>query len=277
MGILIRVAFNNQNWAGRCKNVKNDKRLLKCQDQTYKTGYKVDKNGDCSSNCWESNLCTKYLWGNLENFRQKEKAQGTVWFFYTSPDNSLVLWGKSKVKKVEDKKIYFEKFNPLPEESRIRVSSKELLGTKWGQRTYRYTNPQIESKLKELMKPKDDSFNDSIETVITDKEGRRSLRKHLVKERSNKLVSKFKQHLSSYKCCICGFNFEETYGEIGAGFIEVHHKKPVSDLKEDEQISTKDLIAVCSNCHRMLHRKKDNLLKDEELKKMILQKRKERQ
>ena len=31
--------------------------------------------------------------------------------------------------------------------------------------------------------------------------------------------------LYSCICEICGLNFEEEYGEMGGGFIEVHHKK----------------------------------------------------
>lgn len=102
---------------------------------------------------------------------------------------------------------------------------------------------------------KRDNFFDPIETEITEEEGRLVLRQHLTKERSNKLISAFKRALASYNCQVCGFNFKETYGDIGRGFIEAHHTKPVSSLNEKERISTRDLIAVCSNCHRILHRK----------------------
>jgi predicted HNH restriction endonuclease len=54
---------------------------------------------------------------------------------------------------------------------------------------------------------------------------------------------------------VCGFNFLRAYGEVGRGFIEAHHTKPVSTLEPDELVHVEDLIAVCSNCHRMLHRR----------------------
>ena len=58
-------------------------------------------------------------------------------------------------------------------------------------------------------------------------------------------------------CKVCGFNFEKRYGILGADFIEVHHKIPLSSLSEEIEINpVEDLIPVCSNCHRMLHRKK---------------------
>jgi 5-methylcytosine-specific restriction protein A len=60
------------------------------------------------------------------------------------------------------------------------------------------------------------------------------------------------------KCYICGFDFEKIYGEIGKGFIHVHHIVPVSEvIKENIVDYKKDLIPVCPNCHAMLHRKID--------------------
>lgn len=71
-------------------------------------------------------------------------------------------------------------------------------------------------------------------------------------------------------CYACGFNFEEMYGERGKDFIEVHHLQPLSTLKEEVQINPKtDLVPLCANCHRMVHRKKDNVLTIEELKRII--------
>lgn len=59
-----------------------------------------------------------------------------------------------------------------------------------------------------------------------------------------------------YTCRVCGFNFEDKYGDLGRNFIEVHHKKEISSfLGENYNVDPiKDLIPVCSNCHSMLHR-----------------------
>ena len=56
---------------------------------------------------------------------------------------------------------------------------------------------------------------------------------------------------NKYKCIVCGFNFEEVYGEIGREFIHVHHIKPLADNGQD---ISENLIPVCPNCHAMLHR-----------------------
>jgi 5-methylcytosine-specific restriction protein A len=59
------------------------------------------------------------------------------------------------------------------------------------------------------------------------------------------------------ECSICGFNFEKFYGEIGAGFIHVHHLKPLSELGKGYKLNPmKDLRPVCPNCHAMLHQRK---------------------
>lgn len=57
-------------------------------------------------------------------------------------------------------------------------------------------------------------------------------------------------------CNVCGFNFEETYGKRGKGFIHVHHIVPISDIGDEYQVDPiRDLRPVCPNCHAMLHRK----------------------
>lgn len=71
-------------------------------------------------------------------------------------------------------------------------------------------------------------------------------------------------------CYVCGFNFEDFYGSHGKDFIEIHHIKPLSMLDEAIEINPKtDLVPLCSNCHRMIHRKKNNILTVEELKRII--------
>ena len=75
-------------------------------------------------------------------------------------------------------------------------------------------------------------------------------------------------------CKVCGFNFEEKYGEIGHEFIEVHHKRPLYLNATEIYIDLKkDLVPLCSNCHRMIHRDKFNILLVEDLKQIVLKKR----
>jgi 5-methylcytosine-specific restriction protein A len=59
-----------------------------------------------------------------------------------------------------------------------------------------------------------------------------------------------------YKCLVCGCDFEATYGEIGKGFIHVHHLTPISSIGKEYKLNVDtDLVPVCPNCHYMLHRK----------------------
>ncbi len=88
-------------------------------------------------------------------------------------------------------------------------------------------------------------------------------------ERSPKLrTSAILHHGTKYMAC--GFDFRRTYGEHGAGYIEVHHLVPVHTLKEKTKVNPKtDMAVVCSNCHRMIHRKKDKILSIDELKTIV--------
>lgn len=57
-------------------------------------------------------------------------------------------------------------------------------------------------------------------------------------------------------CLVCGFDFGEEFGEVGQGFIHVHHVTPVAELGEGYVVDpTRDLVPVCPNCHAMLHKR----------------------
>lgn len=92
-------------------------------------------------------------------------------------------------------------------------------------------------------------------------EGKRMLKLHLIRERNQYLITaakkKFKcEHNGKLFCEVCGFDFAEVYGDLGSGFIEAHHIKPVSEMKENEKTSIEDIVMLCSNCHSMIHRRK---------------------
>jgi len=53
------------------------------------------------------------------------------------------------------------------------------------------------------------------------------------------------------------------YGKHGKGFIECHHKKPVSEIQEGENNKLSDLAVVCASCHRMIHKSRPWLSLDE--------------
>ena len=88
-------------------------------------------------------------------------------------------------------------------------------------------------------------------------EGRLLTRMHRFRERNRKLVERKKANalatLGSLPCEVCNFDFAATYGPLGDRFIEAHHILPLAQAGAS---TTKlaDLVLVCSNCHRMLHR-----------------------
>lgn len=88
-------------------------------------------------------------------------------------------------------------------------------------------------------------------------EGRLRYRAHRVRERSAALVNAKKaevlERTGRLACEVCDVDFAERYGDLGEGYIECHHRAPLSEVGERES-TLEDLSVVCANCHRMLHR-----------------------
>jgi len=90
-------------------------------------------------------------------------------------------------------------------------------------------------------------------------EGALLTRMHFAHERSRRIVEAKKARAAAVgqlTCNVCGFDFEVTYGVIGRGFIECHHRLPLSDLAAGHRTKLADLALVCANCHRMIHRRR---------------------
>lgn len=113
----------------------------------------------------------------------------------------------------------------------------------------------IESKERKIQ-----PFDENI--VIS--EGLKKFTEVAIYERSKKLRDFAIDYFSignKISCNCCSFNFSDFYGEeIGKGFIEIHHTKPIfkyedEDLENTLKNALQNLTPVCSNCHRMIHRK----------------------
>lgn len=74
---------------------------------------------------------------------------------------------------------------------------------------------------------------------------------------------------SNFTCCVYGFNFYKVYGEIGKDFIEVHHTKPLSSYNEEHEVLQSELVALCSNCHSMVHRRRPMPYSIDEIKRIL--------
>jgi predicted HNH restriction endonuclease len=110
-------------------------------------------------------------------------------------------------------------------------------------------------------------------------EGAAELRKTINRKRSDMLkaiaVSEFKvTNQGKVFCTVCSFDFLDMYGEHGRDFIEVHHTEPLheKDIRGEKTSLKKALpkiALVCSNCHRMIHRKRGKMLSISAIKKIV--------
>jgi len=169
-GLVIRVAFNNSEWKGRCYKPLSDPGCYKCRSgHLYiNKGYPVgeDESGFCKGKfpvplsglfnedekiwCWEQVLCRYYFWGNPIG-RWNAYVGMNVFFVYQERNRTYTLWGHTVIKEIhneipvnkeENKYPYliFEPFEALPESKRTKgLTPLELVGTsKWNMPFYRY-------------------------------------------------------------------------------------------------------------------------------------------
>ena len=123
-----------------------------------------------------------------------------------------------------------------------------------------FINPQIINN---------DIYSEETEVIEGSKEGGS---KYLFVKSYERSLENRKRAIERHgvQCSVCDFNFERFYGEIGIGFIEVHHTKPLSSLNDKIVVNPyTDLVPICSNCHRMIHRSRDKVLSIDELKNII--------
>jgi hypothetical protein len=72
-------------------------------------------------------------------------------------------------------------------------------------------------------------------------------------ERNNAAVLQCKTAKGTV-CVICGFDFGAVYGIEFAGFIHVHHLRPLSEVGGEYVVDpVADLCPVCPNCHAVIH------------------------
>ncbi|KMS72411.1 HNH endonuclease [Streptomyces viridochromogenes] len=95
------------------------------------------------------------------------------------------------------------------------------------------------------------------ETGVTAIEGRLLVRWALGRERDPKLrlqkIEQTRRRGRPLRCEVCDFDFARTYGDLGEGYIEVHHLTPLH-VSGTRETKLDDLACLCANCHRMCHR-----------------------
>jgi 5-methylcytosine-specific restriction protein A len=102
-----------------------------------------------------------------------------------------------------------------------------------------------------------ESDHGSDDSEPTKLEEAKRFRLHRRYERNSKLAAEAKR-IHGSTCQVCGFEYSARYPGIGDGFIEAHHRVPLSELLKGPGtpwLSARDDFAVlCANCHRMIHR-----------------------
>lgn len=108
-------------------------------------------------------------------------------------------------------------------------------------------------------------------------EGRRQRSSQQVYTRSVALreqAIKYYSQDGQIRCHACGFDFGRFYGAHGEGFIEIHHKQPIvaytqADVEKTIKDALNNIVPLCSNCHRMIHRNRERMLTVDELIRLI--------
>ena len=89
-------------------------------------------------------------------------------------------------------------------------------------------------------------------------ENQQKLARHMRRERNPRVVRDAKamwfKNDPDMRCCVCGFSFRETYGDLGDKCIHAHHLDPLGHSSESRVPKPSDFEPVCANCHWMLHR-----------------------
>jgi 5-methylcytosine-specific restriction protein A len=105
-----------------------------------------------------------------------------------------------------------------------------------------------------------------VDDVVLALEGAVKRRWATARERDPKLrkqkIAQSMRVRGEVSCEVCGFDFARAYPKHGDGYIEVHHRIPLH-VSGEVPNTLDDLILLCANCHRMIHRKKTWLTPDE--------------
>ncbi len=209
---------------------------------------------------------------DLKNYIEKANASALDYDYETSFDNSILLktyienaaelifpriehnghtWGSGPIREIHnhlfdlitviDKKLHPSQIT-LWEKIKKIISFTSQPDNELVNDEIPYTNQEISSE-------------GAMKTVIVNRYERdpKIKQKVIAAYNDNDIDSR-----NGYKCQVCGFDFEEAYGELGKNFIEVHHLIPLSKIKKKHKVNPKkDLIPLCANCHAMIHRMKD--------------------
>ncbi len=184
---------------------------------------------------------------------------------------------KNGIPKNRSSKRYFLKFNVklyppkyILAKANIYANSYECLPSDFNAIQAKDFIKRLGFEIKDLESELKSDYLQSEIIESNNPEGRVVYKFHRSLERDTRIGRSLKKktilETGELRCEVCNFSFLDFYGEIGKGFIEAHHLIPVSKLDRVTKTKIKDMVLVCSNCHRMLHTGKKllsiNQLKD---------------
>ncbi len=169
--------------------------------------------------------------------------------------NSELAQGGKKANKVD---IEFDVLSETPIIDEAELISGELSSQNWfPQSSGIRIDEEIAQKLETIWQTKTRGNHIStIENISeTYSEGRRIASFTYTYERNSEAREKCIS-IYGHRCFVCSVSFREAYGAIGENFIHIHHKRPLSEIREEYAVDPEnDLVPICPNCHAMVHRK----------------------
>jgi hypothetical protein len=257
MNINYRAVHTRNPW----RKVGNHKTLLSATDgmdgarnlllRIGKVGKKWDQYGDVS--CvfvWEEGANTGYAFRLLPGERHSvQKAEVPV-----SQLQALDMKKGGTAEEIErcfgDTSLSDQVDNPLPETLNPKIVHQPATQGEYGIWNLERPNPE------ELQSDKTYVEGLAHEVLVNTFERSREARNACI------------AHYGS-SCQVCNIDFGSKYGQIGCGFIHVHHCVPIASIGEKYSVNAvADLVPVCPNCHAMLHRR-DPPLSVEELRVLL--------
>lgn len=209
------------------------------------------------------------------NLSEQERTRGRLFKDgrYEPQWNNMVQWSRRQLKK----KGYLDESAPR---ATWKLTIRGIVAAKGISNKYlALQQTQDPDSKHEQEVPRESIIEDTktlpdVEEInISVKEGGRRLITHFRRERNPHIVAEKKAQVlkvsGKLKCEVCTFDFSEKYGDLGYGFCEAHHKKPLSDANREIETKLEDLAILCSNCHRMIHRTKP-MMSINEFKKLLL-------
>ena len=165
----------------------------------------------------------------------------------------------------------------------LTAEGEKYLGENIEQIEYLFSNKFSSSEVADVVSAVEKTFGKKRKIYVYTEEdmvseGKAVSKETIVKKRSKKLrdaaIEHYRHADEKLYCTICGFCFENRYGDIGKDYIEIHHEKPVYQYSDDgfESYITEAVEKVkplCANCHRMIHRNVKRPMTIEELKHLL--------